>query len=86
MPINTFAHGHILPYHSGFAHGKINTNQRFFKGSHLASLYITSSLLIGHKDVRHSLIYYGLLLVLTINNFLTYLLIWQTFLPNALKE
>ena len=46
MPISTFAHGYILPYQSGFAHGKINTNQQFFKGSHLTSLYIMSSLLI----------------------------------------
>ena len=52
---------HIPPYQSGLARGKINTNQWFFKRSCLTSLRLTSSFLIGHMEVRHSLLYHELL-------------------------
>ena len=45
---------HIKPYQLGPAFGKINTNQWFFKGNHLTSLYLTGLLLPGHIEVRHS--------------------------------
>ena len=44
--------------------GIISTNQQFFKWSHLISPYLTSSFLIEHMEVRHSLLYNKLLVLL----------------------
>ena len=63
MPIKTFASEHILPYQLRPVHDKMNINQRFFKGSCLISLYLTGLFLIGHMEVRHSLLCYGLLVL-----------------------
>ena len=41
-----------------------NTSQLFLKGSRLNSLYLTDSFLIGHMEVRHSLLYYELWVLL----------------------
>ena len=45
-----------------FARGKININQQFFKETCLTLLCLTGSFLIKHMEVRHSPLYYGLLL------------------------
>ena len=50
----------ILPDQSGPARGIINTNQLFFKGGHLTLLYLMGSFLM---ELRHSILYYGLLLL-----------------------
>ena len=45
---------YIPPYQLGHVCGKINTNQRFFKGNHLTLLYLMGLFYIGHVEVRHS--------------------------------
>ena len=40
----------------------LQKDYRFFAGSRLTLLYLTGSFLIGYMEVRHSLLYYVLLL------------------------
>ena len=54
---------HIPPYQLGPTCGKINTNQQFFEESHSTLLHLMGSFLMGHAEVIHSLLYYGLLIV-----------------------
>ena len=51
-----------------------NTSQLFFKGSCLNSLYLTDSFLIGHMEVRYSLLYYKLWVLLMYSIWITVLL------------
>ena len=52
---------------------QINANQQFFKGSQFTLLYLTGSFLMGYIEVRHSLLYYGLL----VTRYIILLLLWQ---------
>ena len=54
---------YILPYQLGLPFHKINTNQQLLKWSYLSFLYFTGSFLIVHTEVRYSLIYHGLLVI-----------------------
>ena len=44
---------------------KINTNNDSFEGSHLTLLYLMGSFLIGYIEVRYSLLFYLVLLVIS---------------------